>query len=100
MEGYLITQEDAASGTGVIEVPRKNAHAWPEIYVDGIGFVPVEVCSAYTGMMQEADYNVGITTKSRKALTDKSKENSMNPNVREHNGKTTQIGRASCRERV
>lgn len=93
VEGYLITQEDAASGTGVIEVPRKNAHAWPEIYVDGIGFVPVEVCSAYTGMMQEADYNVGITTKSRKALTDKSKENSTNPNVREHNGKINAGGK-------
>ena len=81
VEGYLITQNDVSAGQTVIDVPRSNAHAWCEIYIDGIGFVPVEVCSNYYGLMKEADYNVGITSKNKKALQDKSQQNSTDPNV-------------------
>jgi len=83
VEGYLITPNDVSSGQTVIDVPRSNAHAWAEIYVDGIGFVPVEVCPNYYGLMKEADYSIGITSKNRKALNDKSKENDTDPNVEE-----------------
>lgn len=81
VEGYLITQSDVSMGQTSIDVPRSNAHAWAEIYIDGIGFVPVEVCPNYLGLMKEADYNVGITTKSKKPLMDKSKQNGEDPNV-------------------
>ena len=93
VEGYLITQDDVASGVGVIDVPRKNAHAWAEIYVDGIGFVPVEVCPDYAGLMKEADYNVGISTQDKKYLTDKSKINEEDPNVAVEKNKTNAGGK-------
>ncbi len=65
VEGYLITPEDVYnSPDGVFQVKQSAAHAWTEIYVDGVGFVPVEVCPEYAGIMQEADYTVGISNKS------------------------------------
>ena len=42
----------------------ERAHAWPEIYVDGVGFVPVEVSPAYEGIMEEADMSIGISNSS------------------------------------
>ena len=46
------------------ELPMERAHAWPEIYVDGVGFVPVEVSPAYEGIMEEADMSIGISNSS------------------------------------
>ena len=34
------------------------------IYVDGVGFVPVEVSPAYEGIMEEADMSIGISNSS------------------------------------
>ena len=65
VEGYLITPQDVYSNPdGVFEVKQSAAHAWTEIYVDGIGFVPVETCPEYAGVMEEADYSIGISNKS------------------------------------
>lgn len=65
VEGYLITPEDAKSAQdGTISVSRQNAHAWTEIYVDGIGFVPLEVTPEFYGVMDEADMTVGISNDS------------------------------------
>ena len=63
VEGYLVTPEDVKGITSedTIEIPQSRAHAWAEIYVDGIGFVPVEVCPEYEGVMEEADMTVGIS---------------------------------------
>lgn len=64
-EGYLITPEDAKNAQeGTISVPRERTHAWTEIYVDGIGFVPLEVTPEFYGMMEEADMTVGISNDS------------------------------------
>lgn len=63
VEGYLITPQDAAgmeSGEAA-QVPSERAHAWPEIYIDGTGFVPIEVSPPYIGVMDEADMNKGIS---------------------------------------
>ena len=63
VEGYLITPQDAAgmeSGKAA-EIPSERAHAWPEIYIDGTGFVPIEVSPPYMGVMEEADMNTGIS---------------------------------------
>ena len=63
VEGYLITPQDAAgmeSGKAA-EIPLERAHAWPEIYIDGTGFVPIEVSPPYMGVMEEADMNTGIS---------------------------------------
>lgn len=63
VEGYLITPEDAAqmeSGKPK-SVKRERAHAWVEIYIDGIGFVPIEVSPPYRAVMEEADMEVGVS---------------------------------------
>ena len=63
VEGYLITPQDAAGmESGMAdEIPLESAHAWPEIYIDGTGFVPIEVSPPYMGVMEEADMNTGIS---------------------------------------
>lgn len=47
VEGYHYSGDDAGqlqeSGEKVAELNCKNAHAWAEIYVSGIGWLPVEV---------------------------------------------------------
>ena len=63
VEGYLITPEDASrivSGEW-FSVPRERVHAWTEIYIDGIGFVPLEVTPEFYGVMNEADMETGIS---------------------------------------
>ena len=49
VEGYIITKENIQSvdAYGQILVPVSNAHAWVEIYQDGVGFVPMEVLPEY-----------------------------------------------------
>ncbi len=83
VEGYLVTQDDISNakenqslngsevdGTDhskrsvTIDVPRNRAHAWTEIYIDGIGFVPLEVTPEYYSLMNEADMNIGISNES------------------------------------
>ena len=65
VEGFLITPEDAKGATPgqALSVGRERAHAWCEIYVDGIGFVPLEVTPEFYGMMEEADMSIGISNK-------------------------------------
>ncbi len=64
-EGYIVTPDDvtAKAPDESIVIKRKNAHAWPEIYIDGVGFVPIEVCRNYIEIMGEADMNIGISNK-------------------------------------
>ena len=62
VEGYLLTQEDIDGAEGQsISITKDRAHAWTEIYVDGLGFVPLEVTPEYYGVMPEADMSVGIS---------------------------------------
>ena len=64
VEGYLITPEDVPAALSAeateVEVPFSRQHAWPEIYIDGYGWVPVEVTPGYEGLMPEADLNIGL----------------------------------------
>lgn len=63
VEGYLVTPEDAekAEKGKPFEIGFERAHAWTEIYIDGAGFVPVEVTPEYKGVMEEADMKIGIS---------------------------------------
>ena len=80
VEGYLITPQDVwEHPDGTFDVEQKAAHAWTEIYIDGVGFVPVETCPQYTGMMEEADYNVGISNKSVDDNYDDNQAEGMEP---------------------
>lgn len=67
VEGYLVTDKtlknsaaSASDGPSDISVPESAWHAWPEIYVDGYGWVPVEVSPDWTGTMPEADLSRGL----------------------------------------
>ena len=86
VEGYLVTPEDAEkmkSGEPY-EISKERNHAWVEIYVDGIGFVPIEVCPEYEGVMEEADMSVGISNDALKSSFEES--GSSQSNVLESGG--------------
>ena len=89
VEGYLITPDMARDATGgePMAVSRENAHAWVEIYVDGVGFVPIEVCPPYRDMMEEADLTVGIANDSvQGAFEEITTDNSSGENVPDQGG--------------
>ncbi len=47
-EGYYVADTDFRdSEDGGVTVTRLNAHAWVEVYFDGIGWLPVEVTPGY-----------------------------------------------------
>ncbi len=62
VEGYLITREDANNMESGIpyDIMGKNFHAWTEIYIDSIGWVPIETVPEFKGMVPQADLNRGI----------------------------------------
>lgn len=54
-EGYIVTQElagDAAAGGA--ELTDENAHAWAEVYQEGIGWLPLELTPGYADAMGSA----------------------------------------------
>ena len=58
VEGYLVTPEMAenAQDDRTIYVTGKEAHAWVEIYQDGIGWIPMEVTPPYLDKMERPDF--------------------------------------------
>lgn len=58
VEGYLITPEMAENvGAGQqITVTGKSAHAWAEIYQDGVGWIPMEVTPPYLDVMERPEF--------------------------------------------
>lgn len=48
-EGYVVTETDVKNAkNGVAAVKDQNAHAWAEIYVEPLGWVPVEVTPGFS----------------------------------------------------
>ncbi|MEI3611575.1 transglutaminase-like domain-containing protein [Pseudogracilibacillus sp. SO30301A] len=99
VEGYLVTPKDIEGKDNFekIELTGKNAHAWTEIYLDEIGWIPIEVTPPYYHVMEQTDlseYPKGENekdTQSRKEagggaddssqkVSDKQKENKNNLN--------------------
>ena len=58
VEGFVVKPEDVPKNgiTKTIQLKDKNAHAWPEIYVEGYGWVPVEVTPGYENGIEESDF--------------------------------------------
>lgn len=54
VEGYVLTAPEAAGmrADEPYELTKQNAHAWTEIYRDGIGWYPVEFLDEYLTSMQ------------------------------------------------
>ena len=57
VEGYLITPKDVKGVAEYEEVAieGKNAHAWTEIYLDEMGWIPIEVTPPYYDVMEKTD---------------------------------------------
>lgn len=62
VEGYLITPEnvEGVKSGETIDIPKANNHAWTEIYIDGFGWIPMEVTPEYYDRMQQPDLSKGL----------------------------------------
>ncbi len=80
VEGYLITPGDAegAKASRAMDIGMSHAHAWTEIYIDGLGWVPLEVTSVYRDIMPEADMEKGLEAVSYENRPKKQKESAEN----------------------
>lgn len=48
VEGYYVSaSEIEQSDSGMVSVTGQNAHAWVEVYFDGIGWMPIDVTPGY-----------------------------------------------------
>ena len=67
MEGYYVSSKEIEEYAGIqdieLEVYDNAAHAWVEIYVDGVGWVPVEVTPGYFSLKQEESPQLTETVK-------------------------------------
>ena len=88
VEGYLITPDDIKDKKSgdTIEISGKNGHAWTEIYIDGLGWVPVEMTPEYYKVMEEPDLKAGLEAKGAKAapLPETASEPPAEENIRTH----------------
>lgn len=71
VEGYLITPQDieGKKDGDTIEIPGTNGHAWTEIYIDGLGWIPLEMTPSYYGVMEEANLTTGLEAKGKLAAS-------------------------------
>lgn len=68
VEGYLVTPDDVAGAkeNTIFKIDGTHAHAWVEVYQNGVGWIPVEVTPPYFGLMEEADTLQGISEPDKK----------------------------------
>lgn len=78
VEGYHLDQDTAdqmqQNGETSVDLTAKNAHAWVEVYVDGIGWLPVEVVP---GMYVEQYTNQIVTGKPTYQINKKDEDNGL-----------------------
>jgi protein-glutamine gamma-glutamyltransferase len=78
VEGYLITPKDIKYTKAYEEIAIHgfNAHAWVEIYQDGIGWVPVEHTPPYYDVMEHlTDLGVnGVENQTKQTMSSKEEE--------------------------
>lgn len=92
VEGYYVTpnQEELndykENGDVTIVVEDDKAHAWTEIYVDGYGWMPIEVTPGYKGLNYHKAIKGDINTQPEETTT-KPKETTTKP--KETNTKPT-----------
>lgn len=63
-EGYYISEDMAdrlrAEGADSCRLTRKNSHAWAEIYIDGVGWTPVEVTPGFYQEVYAPEHYINI----------------------------------------
>ena len=78
VEGYHLSDQEAsqmeASGQTEIDLTSQNAHAWVEVYVSGIGWMPVEVVP---GMYVESYSNQLVSGKPTYQISSMPDDNGM-----------------------
>lgn len=82
VEGYVITEEEAQNTEPgqTIELTAQNAHAWVEIYLDGVGWVPYEITPPYISSETISYDNNNNSNKSDSASSDTSPDEEDNSN--------------------
>ncbi|MDY5496720.1 MAG: transglutaminase-like domain-containing protein [Anaerobutyricum sp.] len=52
-EGYILTPKtlENSGNSGEVDITNRYAHAWPEVYFEGAGWIPVEVVPEYDQVM-------------------------------------------------
>ena len=64
-EGYTLSSHDLAGPDGWVDIPDSRAHAWAEIYLSGVGWVPVEATpGVYNGVV---DHQTGAAVPAQEA---------------------------------
>ena len=103
VEGYVITKENFQNsqknkdGTVTMEITDQNAHAWVEIYLKGIGWIPIEVTKGGSSAAQLAD-----EAAQKEATTTKKQENTEKKEEKQATNKPskkTEQGGASTSEK-
>lgn len=97
VEGYVITTKDQnrareTDGKIVFELEDSAAHAWTEIYISGVGFIPIEVTPGYYSSDSLTENNVENNTEksSENNTTERKSESNSEPvSSSDKNNKTT-----------
>ena len=90
VEGYLITPQDVEGvlNNSSIIIEGNHAHAWVEIYRDGIGWVPFEATPPYFEVMEQDQKVEGIQESSSQANNPKEEPQSMEGDNYQEDGST------------
>ena len=83
VEGYLITPKDINEKEPYekIIIDGSNAHAWTEIYIDQVGWIPVEMTPPYYHVMEQTD-----VSNYPKGMEDHETDNNLEDKVNEPSG--------------
>ena len=85
VEGYRASQSDvaaAAASGDALRLTSEDAHAWVEVYLDGVGWTPVEVTPGFYTQAVEADQVIDI---------DEARSNGTNEDILQSGSVTGQI---------
>lgn len=77
--GYVVKECDyhGKKGTYVAEIPDYNAHAWVEIYMERIGWIPIEMTPGYDESIAKIPTDPGL----RESLKEKHRRQTQQPDT-------------------